>query len=152
MRATAAAQWDTTHTITFHPSTSNAGLFAEISVPAEMVNRLHFAEVAEGLNIFLNSDFTTSGGSLPLPPAAMVRADEWRMWTNSPPLNEYGYLYVGLYIAGNYARYYPDRWLTDVEQSTPLATGIEQLCTLAEWRAPWLCLCELEEMLFVNEI
>jgi YaaC-like Protein len=152
MFANVGVQWNSRHIITFHPSASNAVLFAQINAPAEMINRLEFAEVAEGLNIFLHSDFSSGGGNLPLPPAAMVSAEEWRMWTNSPPLNEFGYLYAGLYIAGNYARYYPDRWLTDVEQSTPLATAIEQLCTLTEWRAPWLCLCELDGVLFVNDV
>jgi hypothetical protein len=136
----------------FHPNSNNAAVFAQVKAPAEVVNRIDFAEVADGLHIFLRNDYIYGNVSLPLPPAAMVGSDEWRMWTNSPPLNEFGYLYVALFIAGNYARYYPDRWLTDVEQSTQLATAIEQLCDLAEWRIPWLSLCELEGVLFVNDV
>ena len=60
------------------------------------------------------------------------------MWTNNPTLNEFGFLYVGIHLAGNYARYFPDKWLLDVESSSPLSLSIEELCTLCEWRAPWL--------------
>ncbi len=73
------------------------------------------------------------------------------MWTNSPPLNEFGYLYVAIYLAGNYARYFPDKWLLDVETSTPLSLAIEELCTMCEWRVPWLALCELDQTLHVQD-
>ncbi len=42
-------------------------------------------------------------------------------------------------------------WLQDVETSSPLALAIEELCTISEWRVPWLALTELEMTLFVNE-
>jgi hypothetical protein len=54
-------------------------------------------------------------------------------------------------ICPNYARYYPDQWVLDVERSTPLALAIEELCELSEWRVPWLSLCELGRTLLVNE-
>jgi hypothetical protein len=81
----------------------------------------------------------------------MIDVEEWRMWTNNPPLNEFGYFYAGLFMAGNYARYYPDRWLDQIERSTPLALAIEELCSIAEWRVPWLTLCELGGNLLVSD-
>ena len=72
-----------------------------------------------------------------------------KFWPSDQPLNEFGYLYVALFIAGNYTRYFPDKWLMDVETSTPLAVAIEELTELAEWRAPWLCLGELARTCFV---
>ena len=148
----AGDQWHSVTNITFHPNPNNNDLFAQLMTHPHMINRIDIVEVAGGANLFLRNDFVEGFANLPLPPAAMVGADEWRMWTNAPPLNEFGYLYVALFIAGNYARYYPDRWLSDVEKSTPLALAIEQLCTLAEWRVPWLSLCELEGVLFVNDV
>ena len=88
---------------------------------------------------------------MPVPPAATIKTDEWRMWTNSPTLNEFGYLYVALFLAGNYARYYPDKWLADVESSSAISLAIEELCSMAEWRVPWLSLCEMDLKMYVNE-
>jgi hypothetical protein len=79
----------------------------------------------------------------------MYNTEEVRFWTDRRCLNEFGYYYVALLIAGNYVRYYPDRWLRDVERSTPLAMAIEQLCAVAEWRVPWLTLSELRRIMFV---
>lgn len=137
--------------VTFHPSPQNAALFEGLRLHPSAVNRIEASEIGLGLHLVLQNDSVERVG-IPLPPAAMVSANEWRMWTNAPRLNEFGYLYVALFIAGNYARYYPDRWLADVEGSTPLAIAIEQLCTLADWRAPWLSLCEFEGILFVNDL
>jgi len=58
---------------------------------------------------------------------------------------------MALFIAGNYVRYYPDRWLRDVVKSAPLAMAIEALCTVAEWRVPWLMFSELRRIMFVPE-
>jgi hypothetical protein len=88
---------------------------------------------------------------MPMPPAATLNTEEWRIWVGSPPLNEFGYLYVSLYLAGNYARYFPDKWLVDVETSTALALAIEELCAISEWRVPWLALCELDQTMYVIE-
>jgi len=88
---------------------------------------------------------------MPMPPAATITTEEWRMWMNSPSLNEFGYLYVAIYLAGNYARYYPDKWLLDVETSAALSLVIEELCALCEWRMPWLAMCELDKNLYVPE-
>lgn len=140
---------DQVHVI-FHPHPRNLELFEKIKVHPGAVNRLHFTEVGKGWHIVIQND-PTETVSLALPPAVAIRADEWRMWSSMPPLNEFGYLYVALFIAGNYARYYPDRWLADVEASTPLSLAIEQLCTLAEWRCPWLTLCELDGTLLIND-
>jgi hypothetical protein len=68
------------------------------------------------------------------------------------PLNEFGFIYVALFIAGNYARYYPDRWVSDVENSTPLALAIEELLAVAETRMPWLILSELSGSYHVFEV
>jgi hypothetical protein len=77
--------------------------------------------------------------------------DDCRFWPEAVPLNEFGYLYVALFIAGNYARYYPDRWVLDVENSTPLALATEELIRVADSRLPWLALSELERKYYVEE-
>jgi hypothetical protein len=83
------------------------------------------------------------------PPGSMWKMDEARLWPTPEPLNEFGYLYVALYIAGNYARYYPDRWIADVEASTPLGLAIEQLMSTATERMALLTLSELMQTYYI---
>jgi hypothetical protein len=145
------AQWKSRSTILLHPSQSNSALIEKIHVDPNAVDRIQLIEISTGLQITTEHDWMNGYVGLPLPPAATINTEEWRMWTNDPPLNEFGYFYVALFLAGNYARYYPDRWLKDVESSGPLALAIEELCTVSEWRAPWLALSELDMTLYVNE-
>ena len=144
-------QWRQDVRIMFHPSGLIPAMLESVRINANNMLFLDFAEVGSGLQLDLHSDWISGHLGLPLPPAATVDTNEWRMWTNKPPLNEFGYFYTALFLAGNYARYYPDRWLVDVEQSTPLGLAIEELCNVAAWRVPWLTLCELDNVLYVNE-
>jgi hypothetical protein len=143
--------WRSTIQIVIHPSPLNAALIESIRVDPNLVSRIEIIEINTALHITMQSDWVNGGVSMPLPPASTINTEEWRMWTNTPSLNEFGYFYAALFLAGNYARYYPDRWLLDVERSSPLALAIEELCTISEWRVPWLALCELGRTLLVNE-
>jgi hypothetical protein len=135
-----------------HPSPLNENLLESIRVDANETPRIEVFQIArQGFIVRMHNDWINGNVQVPFPPASMINADEWRMWTNAPSLNEFGYLYVAIFLAGNYARYYPDRWLLDVERSTPLALAIEELCALAEWRIPWLSLCELGRSVLVLE-
>jgi hypothetical protein len=134
-----------------HPDLRVQRFLDEVKVNPNDIDRIDVREVGAGIHITLTNDWVNGHVSFPVPGAAMVSHEEWRMWINDPPLNEFGYYYVGLYLAGNYARYYPDKWLADVEASSPLALAIEELCFTAEWRVPWLSLSELDQTLYVNE-
>ncbi len=78
-------------------------------------------------------------------------------WTNketflcaaNTPLNEFGYIYIGLFILGSYARYYTDRWMRDVEERTPLALAADEFLAFADWRIAWLAMCELSQTCYV---
>jgi hypothetical protein len=69
--------------------------------------------------------------------------------TRKESLNEFGLLYVALHIAGNFARYYPDKWLAHIEASSPLALTIDRLTDVAFERTPLLLLGELSQRCFV---
>jgi hypothetical protein len=119
---------------------------------AEAVYRLDVNEVPSGMIMDWTVNSTLGALSCHLPDGAMWSTKEVRFWTSgAQPLNEFGYLYVGLYIAGNYARYYPDRWLADVEHSSPLALAIEELIAVAEERVPLLALSELTRTCIIPE-
>jgi hypothetical protein len=64
-------------------------------------------------------------------------------------LNEFGFIYVALYIVGNYARYYPDFWIYDVEKSTQLGLLIEHLLNVAEQRIGLLALSEFSQNFYI---
>jgi hypothetical protein len=69
--------------------------------------------------------------------------------TRKESLNEFGLLYVALHIAGNFARYYPDKWLAHIEASSPLALAIDRLTDIAFERTPLLLVSELSQRCFV---
>lgn len=145
-------QWRATSLVTFHPGFHNETIFENTKAHASMVDRIDIIGDPEtGMHLRFNSDYMFGDATPNFLPAATMDTEEWRMWVDKPCLNEFGYFYTALHIAGNYARYFPDRWLNDIERSTPLALAIEELCRIAEWRAPWLTLCELARILYVNE-
>ncbi|WP_442895877.1 YaaC family protein [Bradyrhizobium sp. AZCC 2262] len=144
-------QWNLNNIFIIHPDPKVRSLLERLKVNPNLVDRIDLREAGTGIVVTLTSDSVNGHASFPVPGAAMINTAEWRMWTNDPPLNEFGFYYVGLYLAGNYARYYPDKWLADVEASSPISLAIEEMCSTAEWRAPWLTLCELDRKLFVNE-
>lgn len=146
------AEWRSVLKLIFHPNPHNASLLDGIMMKPESVNFVDLHQVEQAYQFTMNFDHLHNDLDIPLPHAAMVSVNEFRMWCQKPCLNEFGHIYVAMYLAGNYARYFPDQWLNDVESATPLALAIEHLCDMSEWRAPWLALCELEGTLFVREM
>ena len=129
---------------TLHPSGKADAFLDEMRVPPGLVDRLEYKDYPGGGYISLTTDVaSTDQGGLVLPPASATNKEEFRCWMGPQPLNEFGYIYVALFIVGNYARYYPDRWVHDVESSAPLALVTEELLAIAEARMPWLTLGEL---------
>jgi YaaC-like Protein len=86
-----------------------------------------------------------------IPYSSALNTNEIYFWPRHVPLNEFGLLYVALYICGNYARYYPDFWIKDVETHAAVALAIEELIHLAEHRMALLALSELSRTYFVPE-
>jgi hypothetical protein len=83
------------------------------------------------------------------PQAATIGRQEVRFCAKEFGLNEFGLFCVALFILGNYARYYPDRWIKDVEKTNPIAHAAERVMECATERAPLLLLSELERCLLV---
>lgn len=107
------------------------------------VNQVDYHEGKAGGGVItwkLNESYQVEAA---FPHSSMWKRDEVRFWYGVRPLNEFGYFYVALYIAGNYARYFPDKWIAAVEQCAPIALCIEELLNLASWRVPLLAASEL---------
>jgi hypothetical protein len=145
-------QWWSHLQILLHPNPLCAEAIDQICVAPRDIESVSCVQIGDGYELKLNNNWVHTVSNMPIPPAASTNTKEWRMWTNKPVLNEFGYFYVALYLAGNYARYYPDKWLADVETSSPLALAIERLCDLSEWRAPWLTLCELDLTVYLRDV
>jgi hypothetical protein len=90
-------------------------------------------------------------GHCEMPPGLVVSQENIYFWPRVRPLNEFGMLYVALYICGNYARYYPDFWIKDVDAYSPLALAVEELVHVAEQTMALLTLSELSRSYFVPE-
>lgn len=86
-----------------------------------------------------------------IPDGCMWTKDEIRFWPGEPALNEFGNFYVSLYILGNYARYYPDHWMYNVEQSSAFSVVAETFLSLAERRAALLALSEMRRVCLITE-
>lgn len=160
LRARVTAERDpntnnSTFSIVIHPSELHGTFFENVRIHPSLHERVSFKE----LNFGGAFEFKTSAQQQTepmgretgfiIPPAVSWTADETRFWCAPRPLNEFGYMYVALFMASNYARYYPDRWLLDVERSTPIALAIEELLRVAETRMAWLTLSELDRRLFM---
>jgi hypothetical protein len=67
------------------------------------------------------------------------------------PLNEFGFYYISSYIAGMFARYYPEYWARAVDNSSQTFEVIDKLMSSALSRAPLLLLGELRDSYYVYE-
>lgn len=136
---------------TIHPSPLAQQFLNNVLIEPGWVDRTDVHEMQSGCVFQFTSDPVNGAPRISVPHGSAWSIDEIRFWAQNRPLNEFGYLYVALFIAGNYARYYPDRWLSDVESSSPLALAIEELLAVAERRMALLTLSELSRSYFVSE-
>lgn len=134
-------------TIVIHPGVFANEFFANFYFGADCWPQVKFNEIPNGGILEISVSPIDLQGAAPLrykfPDGVARSRNETLFWPCDQPLNEFGYLYVALFIAGNYARYYPDRWQRDVEEMTELATAIRELLRITNSRLPWLSLGEL---------
>ena len=113
------------------------------------VDGVTYNEFPSGGQIIATTTADRSVLRLIFPPCTCEEYPHICFWPTRQSLNEFGFLYVALYIVGNYARYYPDFWIHDVERCTELGLMVEELLSVAERRLALLTLSELTQTLFV---
>jgi hypothetical protein len=129
---------------------SHVNTFLEnISIRCDSVDLVDFRELSTGGVLSFTFDQVRGGPVFSIPPGSMWTENEIRFWPSTEPLNEFGYLYAALFIVGNYARYYPDKWLLDVEQASPLALAVEELLNIVHKRMALLTYSELSRVYYV---
>ena len=112
---------------------------------------VEFHEIYQGGRVDWRVDQNFGPVKMAVPHGSMWNADEVRFWPKEECLNELGFYYLALFVIGNYARYYPDRWIADVEDSTELALTVDELLKAAEAKVPLLTLSELERVYLVPD-
>ena len=86
-----------------------------------------------------------------MPMGMQSRVNEVKFCADPMCLNEFGLIYVSLYILGNYARYFPDRWMSDVEKATPLSLAALEMIEITKSRAPVLIASELSRAWILDD-
>jgi YaaC-like Protein len=118
-----------------------------LRIKPDCVDRVSFLDLVNGGLLTFTESFMVDQWfplSMSFPPAQIVFDDEILFWDQPQSLNEFGFFYVALFICGSYARYFPDRWMKDIEVDAPIVQSIEEIVHLAEQRVPLLTLSVLE--------
>jgi hypothetical protein len=136
--------------IDFHPGPVEVwqACMEHISIRAIHHERVH-NDIQESFGTIIMRHDPSHPVEAQLPEGIMLGPEDVRFWSRELGLNEFGLIYVALFILVNYARYYPDKWIKDVERATPIAHVAEQTLELAAERAPLLTLSELSRCLYV---
>jgi len=121
---------------------------SNLKLHAECVDRIEIQQHADGSGAITLHDYHER---FQTPPNLGGDTEMVYFAPRQIALNEFGLLYVALFICGNYARYYPDFWIRDVETHSPLALAIEQLISDAEKTMALLTLSELSRVYYVPE-
>lgn len=88
---------------------------------------------------------------LHIPDGVSLNRDMTYFFLPGSQLNEFGYYYVALFLAGMLSRYYPDMWMWHVEGNTELHYLLECLFESAFDRLPLWTLGVIESRLFIYE-
>lgn len=104
---------------------------------------------AGGAIVSVDLPFNCGSYNSKAPFGHQITKDEIFFSSKNRSLNEFGLFYFSLYILGNYARYYPDMWMRDVDSSSALSLVVSELLVHAEERIPILALSELSQTYFV---
>jgi hypothetical protein len=106
-------------------------------------------QMESGFIFTLKSNKEINLPNISVPDCVSLSENNSIFWLDDIGLNEFGILYVCLYIIGNYARYYPDFWIHDVNNNTELAVITQDLIEIAEQRLPILTLGELDRAFYI---
>jgi hypothetical protein len=142
-----------TTSVMLHPEPGDVlnRLIESINFPPRSLEYVHVSQIGSGFALNILNQEGQPATAFRLPHGSMWNESEIRFWPVDQPLNEFGFIYASLFIAGNLARYYPDVWLREVGDSSPLAQAIELLVDGAQERMALLTLSEMRRTLLVVE-
>ena len=137
--------------ITVHPSKSHLiDQFGNlVKAHSWLVNYIDIHEFPSGYVLSLRE--LNAPYHMELPHAVCISDEDVFFSCGDNQLGEFGNLYVSLNILGNFARYYPDKWMPNIEKNSAFANVVEELCANAFKRLPLLTLSELSRTYHVLE-
>lgn len=142
------------HRMVLHGDASSeiaTGVWDRIKVKADDARvELRRWDGSSGGVVQWSSKLDETDPSITYPTAIQRTAERFSFCANIGSLNEFGLYYVALYILGNYARYYPDQWMMEVETASPLALMASELLSGAERRLPLMTLMELDRIFYLE--
>jgi len=136
--------------ISVHPAQEDTlhEIYSDIKIRPNDVESVNVVEHDSGVQIFIPRS-NDQKIDCAFPQAFPLSNESCAFLRSSWPLNEFGVFYVALFISGNYARYYPDKWLYEIDHNTPLVLALEEMLSAAFERVPLLALSELSRQCIV---
>lgn len=134
------------HSLVIHPAESQyiQKMKEKTEVDAKEMNRIQYDELPSGFILRWQDSKTFGPVPMSLPNGTMWKKDEVRFAPNQEMLNEFGIIYVSLFICGMFARYYPDIWIRDISNNGSLSLVVEKILDIVQERMPLLGLSELK--------
>jgi len=127
-------------------------IVSRFRIAARNVPEFRIEPIGTGLAIMWDADMITPGLSQFSMPEAFADSKEEILFVGSGDhLNEFGYYYVALYIAGMITRYYPHIWIKEMRSNSKASTLIDELVDNALSRVPILTASALEQRIYLYE-
>lgn len=136
------------HTIIIHPSQNELldKVLAGFKFAPRMLEEIYIKELPSGCVVEATTFKSHEENNFQLPSSVQYDTEEIYFFSSERILNEFGNLYISLFILGNYARYFPDQWMVEVERSTPVSIISAELMEFAMERVPVIVWSELTRM------
>ena len=137
-------------TLVIHPDLQLDELLKQFLISPSEVPHVSIKKEKDGALINYTTQIGFPVGNLRFPSSIQYDTDELFWYVKDHQLNEFGYIYIGLYMLGNFARYYPDHWVRTVEEVSDLAIVCEHFMENLEMRATLLIYSELSSCLCLH--
>ena len=119
------------------------------TVPPRMMESVVETPLFRAFSVQVSFDSGDPGPLVRMPNGMTLDPKNTFLHPTNPLLNEFGFLYVALYISGMFSRYFPDLWMQHISQNSELTLLIELICAHAMQRLPLLTLSELDGTLYL---
>lgn len=127
---------------------------SKFQFPACLFESLDVAPIGNGVVLTLKSysgDRYDDVPSIKMPETFYENSEEMLYVGSAEYLNEFGYYYVALYIAGMITRYYPHIWIKELNRNSHVSALIDELVEHSMTRVPLLVASVLDRQLLLYD-
>lgn len=113
---------------------------------------IELVEVGAGLAVLWRPPLDMPSGGFVSPENFQISVDDlFFLSLDDESLNEFGYYYIALYIAGMVTRYHPQLWIKELRDNTEMTVLIDELVDQALARVPLLVASQLEDTIYIYD-